>query len=142
MSLTYPEFIALSDNDLIGAKITLGARKKLLNSIERVRGNLECLKALNNVDCSVDRIIIKLSEIAVSPIEPNETNPTSVDDVEKITWEEKDSNSPERVTNLIIEVLKKSKLKLIDLNIPNWLNQNCVNYYLVIITNYDSYYLL
>ena len=110
LPLTYAELIALSDENLIAAKITLGARKKLLNSIERVRGNLECLKALNSVDCSVDKKLIKLSEIAVYPIEPNLNNPTSVDDVDKIV---DDSKSSERVTDLFIEVLKKSKLSCI-----------------------------
>lgn len=49
-SLSYEEILALNDDKLIESKITLGARKKILTNIEKLRNRPERIRELINVN--------------------------------------------------------------------------------------------
>jgi hypothetical protein len=89
--MTYTDLMDLTDEKLIASNITLGARKKMLTCIEKLKERpariqqlihtLDGKNCLTN-DSTLENILIELTEISMSPIEPNKTSPTSIDNSE------------------------------------------------------------
>lgn len=120
--MTYVDLMEVTDEKLIKANITLGARKKILTHIDKLKDRPARLRQLIQIlddkkclinDSTLENILIELTEISVSPIEPNKSNPTTVDKSENISFDESTNDqvlvpSGTDTCQLILELFDRS----------------------------------
>lgn len=69
--LTYEEMMNLDDKKLETRKVTKGARKKILQSLEKLKERVPSLKALDNSlgeKCDLPCVIVELRSVMNTPI--------------------------------------------------------------------------
>ena len=117
--MTYTDLMELTDEKLIASKITLGARKKMLTCIEKLKERPARIQQLIQIlddknclinDATLENILIELTEISMSPIEPNKSSPTSIDKSESFSISENSTDTENPNTcQLILLLFDKSK---------------------------------
>ncbi len=121
--MTYNDLMNLTDEKLIASNITLGARKKMLSCIEKLKERpvriQQLIQILDDKNCvikdsTLENILIELTEISMSPIEPNKSDPTSITDSECYSISENTSNTESpSICQLILVLFDKSKFSKI-----------------------------
>lgn len=136
--MTYVDLMEVTDEKLIKANITLGARKKILTHIDKLKDRPARLRQLIQIlddkkcpinDSTLENILIELTEISVSPIEPNKSNPTTVDKSENISFDESTNDqvlvpSGTDTCQLILELFDRIQKYLLKRQPSKTLDQN------------------
>ena len=114
--MSYDEILSLNDEKLIESKITLGARKKILTNIEKLKNRPERIKQLINVindeKCplnvsTLENILNELTEISITPMKQQNSPPTSLALLKSKAVSSNDSDSND-LAQLFIDLLDKS----------------------------------
>ncbi|CAF0851900.1 unnamed protein product [Brachionus calyciflorus] len=124
--LSYDDLMNLTDEKLISHNITLGARRKILTNIDRLKRRSEKIEELIKVcdelkrqgnNAEFKRVLEEMYEISITPMKPQNSPPTSLADLSNIQNGSSDRSYQKNAENeilcsKIIQFLQKAQVYL------------------------------